>query len=66
MDEPRVFVVRVWLLAGAFRATAREVHRDDTIVFEEPDALLRFLACVPGDPGGTQPFDPAQPGAPSR
>ena len=48
--DPRVFVVRVWPRASAFRASAREVHCDDTVVFDEPHALLRFLACTPDEP----------------
>jgi hypothetical protein len=55
-NEPQVFVVRIWPRALAFRATAREVHREDTIVFEEPGALLRFLVgrlATADDAGGT-------------
>ena len=51
MSESTVFVVRVWPGAGRFRATARAVERDETVVFTEPAELLRFLhAAAPSEP----------------
>jgi hypothetical protein len=44
MNEPTVFVVRVWRDATQFRATARPVERDETMVFSEREELLRYLA----------------------
>jgi hypothetical protein len=43
MDEPSVFVVRIWPGDKAFRATARAIDDEETLVFSEPLDLLRFL-----------------------
>jgi hypothetical protein len=38
------FVVHLWCDAHGFHATARDVMREDTQEFDDPDALARFLA----------------------
>ena len=48
MGETSVFVVRIWLGAKAFRATARAVDHEETLVFSEPLDLLRFLQAGSG------------------
>ncbi len=48
MGESSVFVVRIWLGARAFRATARAVDHEETLVFSEPLDLLRFLQAGSG------------------
>ena len=49
MAAAAVYVVRVWRDAGAFRATARAVEKEETVMFSEPMELMRFLdRGVPG------------------
>lgn len=44
MDEPDVFVVRIWHLASGWRASVRRAGSDDMRDFSRPDLLLAFLA----------------------
>ena len=44
------FVVHVWSDAHGFRATARDVMREDTEEFDDPDELARFLAVRAPEP----------------
>jgi hypothetical protein len=46
MTDSRLFVVRIWSEAKRFRASARAVEQDETQVFDEPEALMRFLGCA--------------------
>lgn len=43
MDEPTLFVVRVWRRLPGFRATVREVDSEHTDVFTTSEELVRFL-----------------------
>ena len=50
MDPGVFFVVHVWSDAHGFRATARDVMREDTEEFDDPDELARFLAVRAPEP----------------
>jgi len=48
MGDSTVYVVRVWRAGRPFRATARAVESEATLVFSDRTALLDYLA--PGAP----------------
>jgi hypothetical protein len=59
MTDSRLFVVRIWSEATRFRASARAVEQDETRLFDEPEALLRFLGCPePAPPAAERDFHP--------
>ena len=43
MQDLMLYVVRVWPHATPFRASVRAVDRDETHVFDQPQALLAYL-----------------------
>lgn len=45
--EPRLYVVRIWFEAEGFRASARPAEAEESIPFDEPEALLEFLCRAP-------------------
>jgi hypothetical protein len=48
MDDATLFLVRVWHQGQAgFRASARRVDEEDTLLFGEAEALARYLADAP-------------------
>jgi hypothetical protein len=61
-DEATVFVVHLWRnRAGGFRSTARRVDREETALFEEPQALVLYLeeqACQTGPANGPKRGEP--------
>ncbi len=50
MNEAQVFVVRVWRLAEAFRASVRAVGDEQALLFTQPLTLANFLAESVGTP----------------
>lgn len=54
MNETQVFVVRIWRLARAFRASVRAVGDEQVRLFTQPQTLADFLA---GSVGGPPPPD---------
>lgn len=41
--EPQLFLLRVWLEQGAFRAALRQVGRGEPSFFTQPAQLVEFL-----------------------
>jgi hypothetical protein len=59
METDVFFIVHVWRDASGFRATARDVMREDADEFDDPVELLWFLvascAVPPGKATGGEP-----------
>ena len=47
--EQRLYVVRIWSETDGFRASARVAEAEESMQFDEPEALLDFL-CRPPNP----------------
>lgn len=43
MDDTQLFVLRVWLHQGQFRASVRDASEEEPRLFSEPTQLTEFL-----------------------
>ncbi|MBK6294361.1 MAG: hypothetical protein IPO19_21125 [Rhodoferax sp.] len=57
MDEPRLFLVRVWQHLSQFRAAVRGVDEAEPHLFDEPAQLSEYLRQA-----SAAPSPPAEPG----
>ena len=49
MNDPDLYLVRVWHADRGFRASLRRVDEEEAHVFHSADAMARFLAGSSGD-----------------
>ena len=54
MNEPELFLVRVWHPNGGFRASARRLEEEQPRLFLDPAELVRYFA-APHKAGDTEP-----------
>ena len=53
MDDPQLFIVRVWRHLSQFRASVRRVDADEACLCTTPEQVAQVLGSIPAADGNT-------------